>query len=72
MWGRIVKVLKEKKRSNPKIILILYKVIVISTLVLYGSESWVVRENEWRKLRSFHNRCVRFITGSHITQIDGI
>ena len=71
MWGRIVKVLKKKRNSNAKKNVNSYKVIVLTAL-LYSPESWVIWENGWRKYRSFHNRCARFITGRHITQTDGI
>jgi hypothetical protein len=45
---------------------IFYKVIV-QTVLLYGSESWVLGTQIRRKLNSFHNRCSRFITGKHIS-----
>jgi hypothetical protein len=45
-----------------------YKVIVQSVL-LYGSESWVLTKYMVGKLNSFHHMCARFITGRHIQQI---
>ena len=68
-WGRIGKVIKKRSGSNIKIMSIFYKVIVQSVL-LYGSESWVLNEKAKNKLKSFHNRCARFITGRHIRKID--
>lgn len=72
MWGNIIKILKYKngnknKKINPKTMSIFYKVIV-QTILLYGSETWVVCETGRRKLSSFHNRCARYITGRHIKQ----
>ena len=33
---------------------------------LYGADSWVVTQRDLAKLRSFHNRALRYITGRHI------
>ena len=65
VWGRIGKVIKKKSFSNPKIMSIFYKVIV-QTVLLYGSESWVLGTQIKNKVNSFHHRCSRFITGKHI------
>ena len=46
-----------------------YKAIVQSVL-LYGAESWVISERTLLKLRSFHRRCARYITGQHIREND--
>ena len=46
---------------------IFYKVIVQSVL-LYGSESWVITKSKMVQLRSFHRRCARYITRTHIRQ----
>ena len=42
-WGRMGKILKIKTDSNIRIMSIFYKVI-IQTILLYGSESWVINE----------------------------
>ena len=68
-WGLIGKFLKIKTDSNIRIMSIFYKVI-IQTILLYGSESWVINEQVRNKLRTFHNRCARFITGRFITKSD--
>ena len=65
-WGRIGRILS-KKGANAKIMGIFYKTIVQSIL-LYGSETWVISKQMLRMLRSFHRRCARFITGKHIWQ----
>ena len=46
---------------------IFYKVI-IQTILLYGSKSWVINEKVRDKLQTFRNRCARFITGRFITK----
>jgi hypothetical protein len=70
-WGRIGKILKKKTNSNPKIMSIFYKVIIQSVL-LYGSESWVLNNLAKEKLQSFHHRCARYITGRHIRKEEEI
>jgi hypothetical protein len=56
-----------KKGANPKIMGTFYKTIIQSVL-LYGSESWVISNHMMRALRSFHWRCAQYITGKHIWQ----
>ena len=70
-WGRIGKIIKRRTNSNPKIMSIFYKVIIQSVL-LYGSESWVLTDRMQTRLNSFHHRCARYITGRHITMKDDI
>jgi hypothetical protein len=69
VWGRMGKLLKMRADSNIGIMSIFYKV-VLQTVLLYGSESWVLNQNGRDKLRSFHHRSARFLTGRYITQID--
>jgi hypothetical protein len=68
-WGRMCKILQKKTNGNPRIMSIFYKTIIQSVL-LYGSESWVLTKIASRKLQSFHRRCARFITGRHIKLVD--
>ena len=65
---RLSKVLK-RRDANPMIMGTFYKA-VIEAVLLYGSESWVLSENNLKKLRSFHNKCARHMVGYHIQQID--
>ena len=39
-----------------------YQAAVLSTL-LYGAETWTVKADSVRKLRGFHNRCIRCMLG---------
>lgn len=68
-WGRIGKIIKRKTNSNPKVLAIFYKVI-IQSILLYGSESWVINNIMIERLNAFHRRCARFITGRHIRMLD--
>mgnify|MGYP003334654612 CR=1 FL=1 len=38
----------------------------MQTVLLYGSESLVVNDGVMRRLRSFHHRVARYLTGRHI------
>jgi hypothetical protein len=65
-WGSIGRILS-KENANPKSMATFYKAIVQSVL-LYGSESWVLTKRMLLSLESFHRRCARFITGRHIIE----
>ena len=39
-----------------------YRAVVLSTL-LYGAETWTVKAESVRRLRGFHNRCIRSMLG---------
>jgi hypothetical protein len=39
---------------------------VIQAVLLYGSESWVLKQQMERSLESFHHKCARYIMGQHI------
>jgi hypothetical protein len=39
---------------------------IIQSILLYGSESWVLSKFMLEKLYSFHNMCARYITGRDI------
>jgi hypothetical protein len=66
VWARLGKLLA-REDANPIAMGIFYKVIVQSVL-LYGSESWVITKSKMVQLRSFHRRCARHITRTHIRQ----
>ena len=66
MWGRLAKILSAEN-VTPKIMGSIYKTVVQSIL-LYGSETWVLNKMMIRKLDSFHRRCARYIAREHIRQ----
>jgi hypothetical protein len=65
-WGRIGRILS-KESAKPRVMASFYKAIIQSVL-LYGAESWVISQRTLSKLRSFHRRCARYITGMHIRE----
>jgi hypothetical protein len=66
-WGMIGRILKKRKSTKPKTMATFYKVIVQS-LLLFGSESWVLSTEMHQRLESFHRRCAHSITGQYIRQ----
>lgn len=63
-WMKLSKILK-RHDANPRIMGSFYQAI-IQAVLLYGSESWVISNNNLKKLRSFHHRCARHMVGYHI------
>ena len=68
IWARLGKLLA-REDANPIAMGIFYKVILFSLCyLLCGSESWVITKIKMVQLRSFHRRCARHITRTHIRQ----
>jgi len=65
-WAKLGRLLT-RVGANPMAMGIFHKVIV-QTVLLYGSESWVISKDQMRQLRSFHQRCPRYITRRHIRE----
>ena len=67
-WNSIAKLLKrEGANANTKA---KFYVAVVQTVLLYGTDSWVITEKNWKKLRSFPNHALRHMTGKHILKKD--
>ena len=60
-WGQFRKVL-ERESVPPRVAGMFYQVVVASVL-LYGSESWVVSPSALRELDGFHVEAARRLTG---------
>jgi hypothetical protein len=67
-WCRISRILLSEGAA-PKVMATFYNTIVQSVL-LYGAESWVLSKTVESKLKGFHRRCARYITGQHIRPND--
>ena len=63
-WNNISKILK-RAGACAKTMAQFYSMIVQAVL-LYGAESWTINERNYNKLRSFHKRAMRYMTGQHI------
>ena len=60
-WGRLRKVL-EKEEVAPKVAGMFYQAVIASVL-LYGSETWVLPPSGLKALEGFHVECARRLTG---------
>lgn len=40
-----------------------YRVVVVLSTLLYGAETWTVKADSVRRLKGFHNRCIRSMLG---------
>jgi hypothetical protein len=67
-WGRMHSILKTQCASA-ETRGYFYKAI-IQAVLLYGSESWTLSEYTLRKIRSFHSRVARHLTGRHIRPLE--
>lgn len=65
-WARFSKVLC-RAGAEPRKMASFYRAVVQSVL-LFGSETWVLTQPMQQRLDSFHKRCARYITGRHIRQ----
>ena len=43
---------------------------IVQSVLLYGVDSWTVSQRDLNKLKSFHHRAVRYITGQHIKYVE--
>ena len=65
-WNCIAKILKAEG-ANAKCMSKFYMTIVQAVL-LYGADTWVIKKQDMDRLRSFHKRALRYMTGEHIRQ----
>ena len=63
-WNCIGKILKAEGASAK--CMAKFYITIVQAVLLYGADSWVVSKRDLERLRSFHHRAVRYITGRHI------
>ena len=56
-----------KKGTNTMTMAKFYMAVVQAVLA-HGADSWVITEKNWKKLRSFHSKALRHMTGKHIIE----
>ena len=66
-WNAIARILK-REGANARIMAKFY-MAVVQAVLLYGAESWVITKRNWKRLESFHNRALRYMTGQHIRKV---
>jgi hypothetical protein len=65
IWARLGKLLA-REDANPAIAMGIFYKVIVQTVLFYGAESWVITKSKMVQLRSFHRRCARHITCTHI------
>ena len=68
-WGQFRKVL-ERESVPPRVAGMFYQAAVASVL-LYGSESWVVLSSSLRELKGFHVEATRRLAGMRLRKVKG-
>ena len=66
-WARVGRILSSQT-TDARVRGFFYKAILQSVL-LYGSETWVITPPKLQLLRSFHHRVARYIVGKHIQEL---
>ncbi len=67
-WAAVSKVLKREGASKKSFAR--FYLVIVSTVLLYGSDTWVVTRRMEELLTSFHDRCLRHITRRFIRCTD--
>ena len=67
-WNNIVNILKREGANA--ICMGRFCLTVVQAVLLHGAESWTITSRNMAKLRSFHHRAVRYLTGDHIEKRD--
>jgi hypothetical protein len=67
-WAAVSKVLTREGASKKSFAR--FYLVIVSTVLLYGSDTWVVTRRMADLLTSFHNRCLRHITRRRIRCVD--
>ena len=66
-WHRISRLLKREGASART--MGTFYLSIVHSILLYGSETWVLTDTTLRTLSSFHNKIARFLTRRHIKQL---
>ena len=43
---------------------------IVQAVLLYGADSWTLKNKDLERLRSFHKRAIRYMTGKHIRKVE--
>jgi hypothetical protein len=67
-WAAISRVLKRDGASQRAFAR--FYLVIVNTVLLYASDTWVVTQHMQDMLEAFHNRCARHITRRYIRYVD--
>ena len=63
-WNCLARILKREGANA--VCMGRFYLAVVQAVLLYGSDSWTITEGNMKRIHSFHNRAVRYLTGKHI------
>ena len=63
-WNCIARILKVEG-ANAKCMSKFY-LTVVQAVLLYGADTWVIKKQDMDRLRSFHWRAIRYMTGKNV------
>ena len=63
-WNSLANILKREGANS--VCMGRFYLTIVQAVLLYGADSWTINERNFKRLQSFHNRAVRFLTGDHI------
>ena len=66
-WGCIARILKREGANS--VCMARFYMAVVQAVLLYGADTWVVSDRNMDRLRSFHMRAARYMTGEHIRKV---
>lgn len=66
-WARVSRILS-CKGADPRTMGYFYKAI-IQSILLYGSETWVITMQMLKMLNGFHQQCAQYIARDHIQKV---
>ena len=62
-WNCLVNILKREEANA--VCMAKFYMAVVQAVLIYGAESWSITDRNMRRLRSFHHRVLRYLTGKH-------
>ena len=67
-WSCVAKILKREGANA--VTMAKFYLTVVQSVLLYGAESWTPKQSDMKRLRSFHHRASRYMTGVHIKKLN--
>jgi len=66
-WNCLALILKREGANA--ICMARFYMVIVQAVLLYGADSWTVTERNLKRIKSFHHRAVRYMTGHHIKKV---
>jgi hypothetical protein len=66
-WGLVRRLLCRQGASRK--VMVHFYLTIVQSVLLYGSETWVLSQYCLRRLEAFHHKCARWLCGRHIRRL---